>query len=94
MQKLLVVRNDKLGDFMLAWPAFAMLKQSNPSLKLTALVPNYTADLARLCPYLDDVIIDVGKKADKADQLKTLQAIKAVKFDASINFFQINTMRC
>ncbi|EJS87593.1 hypothetical protein AAUPMB_13376 [Pasteurella multocida subsp. multocida str. Anand1_buffalo] len=31
MQKLLVVRNDKLGDFMLAWPAFAMLKQSNPS---------------------------------------------------------------
>ncbi|HDX1179050.1 TPA: glycosyltransferase family 9 protein [Pasteurella multocida] len=87
MQKLLVVRNDKLGDFMLAWPAFAMLKQSNPSLKLTALVPTYTADLARLCPYLDDVIIDAGKKADKADQLKTLQAIKAAKFDAAINFF-------
>ncbi|EJS87592.1 hypothetical protein AAUPMB_13371 [Pasteurella multocida subsp. multocida str. Anand1_buffalo] len=40
------------------------------------------------------MIIDAGKKADKADQLKTLQAIKAVKFDASINFFQINTMHC
>ncbi|HDR1021658.1 TPA: glycosyltransferase family 9 protein [Pasteurella multocida] len=87
MQKLLVVRNDKLGDFMLAWPAFAMLKQSNPSLKLTALVPKYTADLARLCPYIDDVIIDAGKNADKSAQLATLEAVKAAKFDASINFF-------
>ena len=37
MEKILVIRNDKLGDFMQAWPAFAMLKLSNPSLKLTAL---------------------------------------------------------
>lgn len=87
MQKLLVIRNDKLGDFMLAWPAFAMLKQSNPALKLTALVPKYTEDLARLCPYIDDVIIDAGKNADKSAQLATLKAIKAAKFDASINFF-------
>lgn len=87
MQKLLVVRNDKLGDFMLAWPAFAMLKQSNPSLKLTALVPKYTADLARLCPYIDDVIIDADKNTDKSAQLATLEAVKAAKFDASINFF-------
>ncbi|TPG97749.1 lipopolysaccharide heptosyltransferase family protein, partial [Haemophilus haemolyticus] len=26
MEKILVIRNDKLGDFMQAWPAFAMLK--------------------------------------------------------------------
>ncbi|MGC7559869.1 glycosyltransferase family 9 protein [Pasteurella sp. PK-2025] len=87
MQKILVIRNDKLGDFMLAWPAFAMLKQSNPDLKLTALVPSYTADLARLCPYLDDVIIDAGKNADKPAQRATLQAIKAGNFEGSINFF-------
>ncbi len=87
MQKVLVVRNDKLGDFMLAWPAFAMLKQSNPTLKLTALVPQYTADLARICPYLDDVIIDSGKNAEKSAQLVTLQAVKEQKFDAAINFF-------
>lgn len=87
MQKVLVVRNDKLGDFMLAWPAFAMLKQSNPTLKLTALVPQYTADLARICPYLDDVIIDSGKNAEKSAQLATLQAVKEQKFDAAINFF-------
>ena len=37
--KILVIRNDKLGDFVQAFPAFAMLKASNPELKLTALVP-------------------------------------------------------
>ena len=31
MEKILVIRNDKLGDFMQAWPAFAMLKASNQS---------------------------------------------------------------
>ena len=28
--KILVIRNDKLGDFVQAFPAFAMLKASNP----------------------------------------------------------------
>ena len=46
--KILVIRNDKLGDFVQAFPAFAMLKASNPELKLTALVPAYTAPLAQI----------------------------------------------
>ena len=29
MKNVLVIRNDKLGDFMLAWPSFAMLKASD-----------------------------------------------------------------
>lgn len=61
MEKILVIRNDKLGDFMQAWPAFAMLKASNPKLKLTALVPSYTASLAEICPFIDHVIIDSKK---------------------------------
>ena len=38
MQRILVVRNDKIGDFMLAWPSFAMLKASCDC-HVTALVP-------------------------------------------------------
>ena len=49
MQRILVVRNDKIGDFMLAWPSFAMLKASCDC-HITALVPSYTAPLAELCP--------------------------------------------
>lgn len=83
---VLVIRNDKLGDFMLAWPAFAMLKASDPSLKLTALVPPYTAELARACPYLDDVIIDAPKNDKRAFQ-RVVSEIKAQQFDAMISFF-------
>jgi len=83
---VLVIRNDKLGDFMLAWPAFAMLKASDPSLKLTALVPSYTAELARACPYLDDVIIDATKN-DKIAFQRVVSEIKARQFDAMISFF-------
>ena len=83
---VLVIRNDKLGDFMLAWPSFAMLKASDPSLKLTALVPSYTAELARSCPYLDDVIIDAPKN-DKMAFQRVVNEIKAQQFDAMISFF-------
>ena len=83
---VLVIRNDKLGDFMLAWPAFAMLKASDSSLKLTALVPAYTADIAHACPYLDNVIIDAPKD-DKAAFQRVVNEIKAQQFDAMISFF-------
>ena len=86
MKRILVIRNDKLGDFIQAWPAFAMLKASNPSLKLTALVPAYTAPLAEICPYLDSIIID-SKKDDKTDFRRLLNEIKSHHFDGLISFF-------
>ncbi len=46
MKKILVIRNDKIGDFMLAWPSFAMLKNSLPECHITALVPSYTVELS------------------------------------------------
>ncbi|NOH80840.1 glycosyltransferase family 9 protein [Vibrio sp. RE86] len=87
MKKILVVRNDKIGDFILAWPSFAMLKQSMPDCEVTALVPNYTVALAELCPWIDEVIVDVTDKAAKSDQKLLNEKIKSEKFDASINLF-------
>lgn len=59
--RILVVRNDKLGDFMLAWPALALIKRSRPEWNITALLPAYTAPMAALCPWLDELIIDEGE---------------------------------
>ncbi len=72
---------------MLAWPSFAMLKHSLPDCQITALVPNYTADLANLCPWIDDVIVDCGKKAEKEQQRALIEKIRSMQFDASINLF-------
>ncbi|MGR5211884.1 glycosyltransferase family 9 protein [Vibrio rotiferianus] len=87
MKKILVIRNDKIGDFMLAWPSFAMLKQSMPDCHVTALVPKYTIELAKLCPWIDDVLLDPTKNGDKSEQRTVLESIKKGKFDASINLF-------
>lgn len=86
MDKVLVIRNDKIGDFMLAWPSFALLKQSMPNTKIYALVPHYTKEMAELCPWIDEVIIDNGKKSSAAfSQLVT--TIRAEKFAAAIALF-------
>ncbi|MGO4999634.1 glycosyltransferase family 9 protein [Oceanisphaera sp. W20_SRM_FM3] len=86
MKRVLVVRNDKIGDFMLAWPAFAMLKAST-GCHVTALVPAYTRQLAELCPSIDDVIIDSGKEAAAAEQHILLSQLKTHHFDAVICLF-------
>ena len=57
-QNILVIRNDKLGDFMLAWPALALLRRNLPQARIAVLVPEYTAPLARICPSVDEVIVD------------------------------------
>ena len=64
--RLLVVRNDKLGDFMLAWPALACLRAASPRPHISVLVPAYTAPMARLCPWIDEVLIDPGEDAPSA----------------------------
>jgi ADP-heptose:LPS heptosyltransferase len=86
MKRILVVRNDKIGDFMLAWPAFAMLKASL-GCHVTALVPAYTRELARLCPAIDEVILDPGQGGDAAAQNALLKALKQGNFDAVVCFF-------
>lgn len=87
MKKILVVRNDKIGDFMLAWPSFAMLKASLPDCHITALVPNYTVALAELCPWIDSVLVDPTDKGSKESHAELIQQIRNEQFDVSINLF-------
>lgn len=86
-KKILMVRNDKLGDFMLAWPAFATLKLAIPDCEIHLLVSSYTADMARLCPNIDNVIIDPGQQASLSDQLKLTDTLKQQRYNAVITLF-------
>jgi len=75
--RVLVVRNDKLGDFMLAWPALALLKRSMPSSHISVLVPPYTQGLAALCPWVDEVLCDP----------QDLAQVNRINFDAVLTLF-------
>lgn len=86
-KKILVIRNDKIGDFMLAWPAFALLKKQYPKSEITALVPKYTAPLAEQCEWIDKVLIDTKKDSFFNDALLLSRNIKLNNYDLSISLF-------
>jgi ADP-heptose:LPS heptosyltransferase len=66
LRRVLIVRNDKLGDFVLALPCFAWLKRCAPEIETTALVPEYTREIAALSPAIDRVIVDPGSRYSSA----------------------------
>lgn len=79
---ILVIRNDKLGDFMLAWPAFSLLKKQYPESEITALVSPYTKDMAEICPWIDKTLLDEGKSA-----ISLFKIINKYNYDASVALF-------
>ncbi len=85
--RILVVRNDKVGDFMLAWPALACLKAAAPTLHISVLVPSYTAPLARLCPWIDEVLLDPGDDAGRDAQRALLARLRGGRFAALLTLY-------
>jgi ADP-heptose:LPS heptosyltransferase len=85
--KILVVRNDKLGDFLVSLPAYACIKKNLPSSTVTALVPAYTRDLAALCSQIDKIVIDPGRENGIQAAVQLAKTLKAKKFDAVVTLF-------
>lgn len=82
-----MVRNDKLGDFMLAWPVFALLKYHWPEAHLSALVPAYTAPMAELCPWIDEVIVEQKAVSKLGDLFALRHQLRDSHFDALLTLF-------
>jgi len=86
-KKILLVRNDKLGDFMLSYPAFGLLKASLPDSRVYALVPEYTRDMAEACSWIDEVLIDDYQNKGIQDNLQLVRLFKQQRFDAIISLY-------
>ena len=56
--KLLIVRNDKIGDFILILPALSWLKKNIPNCHITCVVSKKVSEIAKLCKHIDNIIID------------------------------------
>ncbi|MBD3841909.1 MAG: glycosyltransferase family 9 protein [Campylobacterales bacterium] len=81
--KILVVRNDKLGDFITALPTLYILKHYDPNNTIVALVAPLNRELALACEFIDEVIVDDGKSS----VMELAKKIRAAKIDASITLF-------
>lgn len=69
--KIIVSRTDRAGDVILTTPVFRELRTNLPQARIIAHVSRYTAPLLRLCPWVDEIIVD--------DDFPTLPAL-AKKF--------------
>lgn len=81
---ILVVRNDRFGEFLLNIPALRALKQTFPKAKLIAAIDPYTRDLAESIPFIDGVIEWRGNKHTLSEKLKLIGTLKKIKFDMAI----------
>jgi ADP-heptose:LPS heptosyltransferase len=85
--KILAVRNDRLGDFMLAWPSFRMLARNLPDASIVVLAREYTAPLAEMCADLSGVLCDPGIEGDWTSARAIGRLLRGERFDASLSLF-------
>ncbi len=81
--RILMVRTDKLGDFITALPAMYVLKKHDPQNKIIALVAPLNKSLALTCNFIDEVIVD----EPESSVYELSRKIKEANIDASVTLF-------
>ncbi len=79
---ILIIRTDKLGDFITALPTCKLLKQYNPNFKITVCVATLNKDLAQSCDFIDAVIVD-----DTPSAFALAKKFRPHQFDIAIALF-------
>src|SRR5947209_12546611 len=94
VRRVLAIRLDNLGDVLVTTPALHAIKESLPSAELTLLAGPVGAQVARLNPDLDDVIVyqapwmDPWHKLpqDSRREQQIIATIREGRFDGAIIF--------
>lgn len=74
VRRIVVVRNDRLGDLVLTLPALRALRMCYPSAWIALIVRPSLAPLASLMDDVDQVLTDPGNTADLVNMLITYRA--------------------
>ena len=77
MKKLLVIRNDRLGDLMLILPALRIIKSSVPDIEIDCLTDESYKDFSLLSGDIDNIISDTN----------LYKSISNQSYNYSISFF-------
>ena len=89
LRRILLVRNDRIGDLVLTLPAFQAVRRQWPRAHVVALVSKYAAPLLNGTRYVDEVLLDDhGESAGKL-----AQRLKPMGFDAAL-VFNTKTRNC
>jgi ADP-heptose:LPS heptosyltransferase len=79
-KSILVIKLSALGDFVMAFPAFARIRAAHPDAHITLLTTQPFETLARLSPYFDQVETD-GRPKGLPAWLGLIGRLRGAKFD-------------
>ena len=55
-KKILIIKLSAIGDVLLAIPSFEAIKKKYPDAKTSLLIGNWSKDLVKANPYIDEII--------------------------------------
>ncbi len=55
--EILLLRLDRIGDFILGIPAYRALRRAYPEARISVVVPSPVAEIAKVCPYFNEVYL-------------------------------------
>lgn len=84
--KILIVQPSRLGDILFSLPALASIKKKYPHSKISWIVDERCAEILKDNPYLDNIFIWDRKKRNLSYYRDLKKALRAKKFDLSIDF--------
>ncbi len=84
VKKILVVRNDRFGEFLLNIPALRALKETFVQPEITAVVAPNVKELAECIPYIDKVIQWGIQRHSLSERFGLIRALKAKAIDMAI----------
>ncbi|HTN77356.1 MAG TPA: hypothetical protein VL096_18985, partial [Pirellulaceae bacterium] len=79
-QRLLIIRNDNIGDMVLTLPMFEAARAAWPAAHLALLTRDYVAPLAECSPHLNELLVDQPR--DSVWQLA--RRLRAGRYDTAI----------
>lgn len=82
--KILAVRNDRFGEFLLNIPAFRAIKETYPEARLTVAVDPYLKELAGLIPYIDNLLDWPSGRHSLRQNLGMVKRLRKEKFDLAL----------
>jgi ADP-heptose:LPS heptosyltransferase len=86
IKNILVVRNDRFGEFLLNIPAFRALKETFIHARLIALIDPYTRELAASLPFIDEIIEWTKGKHSLLAKLRLIKLLKRKNIDMAVMF--------
>ncbi|MBN2290610.1 MAG: glycosyltransferase family 9 protein [Candidatus Glassbacteria bacterium] len=81
--KILLVRNDRIGDLVLTTPAMQLLRAHLPQARIDLLCSAYAAPVVQGNPHLDEVLTDRGAR-DSSDLKSTADMLRSRGYDCVV----------